>query len=143
GELLRAAIVAQRGPGRKAGAGSVAAPEVGQAAADPPLAGFGVVAPLLGVAQAALLHVVAVDHPDLDLARSGAVREAARAELAVGGNADLLVALELQVGHRVGLPVFGVDQVPGTLEIAPAHRRRIDVLHALELAGPVAAAGGQ
>src|SRR5690606_33842035 len=88
--------------------GSVPGPEVGQAAADPRLARVRVVAPLFGVAQAALFHVVAVDHPDLDLARGGAVGRAARGEFAIGGDADLLVALELQVGHRVGLPVFGV-----------------------------------
>src|SRR5690554_3002573 len=65
---------------------SLPGPQVGQPAADPPLAGGGVVAPLLGVSHRTLRHVVAVDHPDLDLAHRGVVGKGACAQFAVAGN---------------------------------------------------------
>src|SRR5690606_17201744 len=53
---------------RPAGAALFAVPEVRQPGDVPPAAEVGVVAPLLGVAQGAFGHGVAVDHADLDLA---------------------------------------------------------------------------
>ena len=57
-----------------------------------------------------------------------------RAEVAVGGDLDLLVALEFQVAHRMRLAVVRIDQVPGAFEVAPADRRRIRVLHLVQRA---------
>src|SRR3546814_6129130 len=68
------------------------------------------------------------------------------AHVVVAGNADVLVALELHRRHRVGLAVFGLDQVPGALEVAPADRRRPSVLRFVQLvvlAAEAGAAGGQ
>src|SRR5690606_5957413 len=107
--------------------GSVAAPQVRQAAGQPPgLAGL-VVAPLLAVAHRALLQGIAVDHADLDLAQHLAVAQPGHALLAVAGDLHLLVAREVEVGERVRRAHPRVDQVPGALAGAPAERRRTGV----------------
>src|SRR3546814_1607701 len=95
------------------GAWLLPGPQVRQATHLPPGLGFLVVVPALGVAHAALGHGVLVDHAQVDLAGHVAVGQDLFAHVVVAGNADVLVALELHRRHRVGLAVFGLDQVPG------------------------------
>src|SRR5690606_1785304 len=115
-------------------------PEVGQAAGDPPGPALRVVAPALHVARLPRLLGVAVDHAQPDLPRRGAVARA-RAVVAIGGDADLLVAFERQRGHRVRFAVFRIDHAPGALEVAPADRRRPRVLRFAQ--GAAAVPGGR
>src|SRR5690606_27207946 len=95
---------------------SLPRPEIRQPVADPPRLLRRVVRPLLGVAHRPLGHGVAVEDADLDLPQRLAFSRAGRV-VAVLRHLHLLVALELQVAHRMRLAVLGIDQVPRALEI--------------------------
>src|SRR5687768_16711982 len=139
------AAAQKRGPNGPPGPGGrarlLAGPEVRQAADQPPGLGFRVPGPGLGVAHGALGQGVAVDHADVDQAHRGALFLVhLGADVAVGGDLDLLVALQLHRRGRLLLAQLGLDQVDRALEVAPADRRRVGVLGLADLV--VLGAGG-